>query len=99
MAAEAGIAYCSVAMVTDYDCWRESEEAVSVESVMAVLGQNIKNVKKLFVHVIENMKNHQWGDLVEKNKVNRSVIYCFNKLYKFFCFTEKGSELCNGLIN
>jgi 5'-methylthioadenosine phosphorylase len=37
---EAEICYATLAMVTDYDCWHESEEAVSVEAVMAVLRQN-----------------------------------------------------------
>ena len=40
LAREAEICYATLAMVTDYDCWHESEEAVSVEAVMAVLGQN-----------------------------------------------------------
>jgi 5'-methylthioadenosine phosphorylase len=29
-------------MVTDYDCWHETEEAVSGEAVMEVIGQNVK---------------------------------------------------------
>jgi 5'-methylthioadenosine phosphorylase len=41
LAREAEICYATLAMVTDYDCWHESEEAVSVEAVMAVLGQNV----------------------------------------------------------
>ena len=40
LAREAEICYATLAMITDYDCWHESEEAVSVEAVMAVLGQN-----------------------------------------------------------
>ena len=40
LAREAEICYATLAMITDYDCWHESEEAVTVEAVMAVLGQN-----------------------------------------------------------
>jgi 5'-methylthioadenosine phosphorylase len=40
LAREAEICYATLAMVTDYDCWHESEEAVSVEAVMAVLRRN-----------------------------------------------------------
>lgn len=29
LAKEAGICYASIAMATDYDCWKEHEEAVS----------------------------------------------------------------------
>lgn len=40
LAREAEICYATLAMVTDYDCWHESEEAVSVEAVLAVLAAN-----------------------------------------------------------
>jgi 5'-methylthioadenosine phosphorylase len=40
LAREAGLCYQTVAMVTDYDCWNEREESVSVESVLAVLKAN-----------------------------------------------------------
>ena len=37
LAREAEICYATIAMVTDYDCWRPSEEAVSVEMVVATM--------------------------------------------------------------
>jgi 5'-methylthioadenosine phosphorylase len=40
LAREAELPYATVALVTDYDCWHESEEAVSVDAVLAVLKQN-----------------------------------------------------------
>lgn len=42
LAREAEICYSTFAMVTDYDCWHEGEEAVTVEQVVAVLHQNAK---------------------------------------------------------
>ncbi len=41
LAREAEIAYASLAMVTDYDCWHEEEEAVTGEGVMSVLRKNV----------------------------------------------------------
>jgi len=41
LAREAGICYQTVAMATDYDCWNEETEAVSVEAVVAVLHKNV----------------------------------------------------------
>ncbi len=41
LAREAEIAYASLAMITDYDCWREEEEAVTGEGVMEVLRKNV----------------------------------------------------------
>ncbi len=40
LAREAEICYASLSMVTDYDCWHEAEEAVSVDAVLAVLRAN-----------------------------------------------------------
>ena len=40
LAREAEIAYATIAMVTDYDCWHEEEEAVTVEQVVKILKIN-----------------------------------------------------------
>jgi 5'-methylthioadenosine phosphorylase len=40
LAREAEMCYASLALVTDYDCWREATEDVSVESILAVLAEN-----------------------------------------------------------
>lgn len=40
LAREAEMSYATIALVTDYDCWREEEEAVSVEAVIAQLERN-----------------------------------------------------------
>jgi 5'-methylthioadenosine phosphorylase len=40
LAREAEICYATLAFVTDYDCWRDATEAVSVEAVIAILGEN-----------------------------------------------------------
>jgi 5'-methylthioadenosine phosphorylase len=40
LAREAEICYGTYAMVTDYDCWHETEEAVTVEQCLAVLREN-----------------------------------------------------------
>jgi 5'-methylthioadenosine phosphorylase len=41
LAREAEICYATLALVTDYDCWHESEEPVTVEAVLAVMRKNI----------------------------------------------------------
>lgn len=51
-AREAEIAYATLAMVTDYDCWKEDEEHVSVEMVVAHLRHNAENAKKIIVKTI-----------------------------------------------
>lgn len=41
LAREAGLSYATLALATDYDCWHEGEEHVSVEAVVAVLKKNV----------------------------------------------------------
>ena len=47
LAREAEICYATVAMVTDYDCWRAGHDAVTIEQIVAVLHQNAENAAKV----------------------------------------------------
>jgi 5'-methylthioadenosine phosphorylase len=46
-AREAEICYATLAMVTDYDCWHEAHEAVTVEMVVANLTKNSKTAQEI----------------------------------------------------
>ena len=52
LAREAEICYATLAAVTDYDCWHETEETVSVEAILENLKQNISNAKKILLKTI-----------------------------------------------
>ncbi len=52
LARELELEYQSMAMSTDYDCWHESEEEVTMEMIYAVMEKNVHNVKKLIEHAI-----------------------------------------------
>jgi len=52
LARELDLQYQSMAMSTDYDCWHESEEEVTMEMIYAVMEKNVNNVKKLIEQVI-----------------------------------------------
>ena len=52
LAREMDLQYQSMAMSTDYDCWHESEEEVTMEMIYAVMEKNVNNVKKLIEQVI-----------------------------------------------
>lgn len=52
LANEIGIPYAAVAMSTDYDCWREGEEAVTWEEVLRVFKQNVEKVTSLLTETI-----------------------------------------------
>ena len=47
LAREAEICYATAAMVTDYDCWREGHDDVTVDQIVAVLHQNAANACKV----------------------------------------------------
>lgn len=51
-AREAEIAYATLAMVTDYDCWKADEEHVTVEMVIANLQKNAAQAKKIIGNII-----------------------------------------------
>jgi 5'-methylthioadenosine phosphorylase len=47
LAREAELCYATVALVTDYDCWHETEEPVTVEAILATLHENVALAKRL----------------------------------------------------
>jgi len=47
LAREAEIAYATLAAVTDYDCWHDSHETVTVEMIIEYLHKNVENAKKI----------------------------------------------------
>ncbi len=57
LAREAEIAYASMAHVTDYDVWHETEEPVSVEAVIANLNANIEVAKKAIRNTVAKLAN------------------------------------------
>jgi 5'-methylthioadenosine phosphorylase len=52
LAREAEIAFAVMAMITDYDCWKVDEEAVSAQTVLDHLVANAKTAKKVLLDVI-----------------------------------------------
>ena len=47
LAREAELPYATLALSTDYDCWHATEEAVSVEAVVATLKKNVALAKQV----------------------------------------------------
>ena len=47
LAREAGICYATLALVTDYDCWKEEEEPVTVEAVLEIMHKNVETAQKI----------------------------------------------------
>jgi 5'-methylthioadenosine phosphorylase len=56
LAKEAEMEYASIAMATDYDCWRENTEPVTFDMVKERMRENAEKIKKLIIKVLEKIK-------------------------------------------
>lgn len=62
LAREAEICYSALSFITDYDCWHESEEAVTVDQVIAVLKDNADNAKAMVKILVKHLSAiHEWN--------------------------------------
>jgi 5'-methylthioadenosine phosphorylase len=55
LAREAEICYATIAMCTDYDCWHEEEDNVSVSSVIEVMHANVEKAQMLLNNFFKHM--------------------------------------------
>ncbi len=53
LAREAEICYATVAMCTDYDCWHETEEDVTVDSVIEVMRRNVAAARGMLARFLQ----------------------------------------------
>jgi 5'-methylthioadenosine phosphorylase len=72
LAREAEICYCSIAMVTDYDCWHPGHDAVTVDQIIGVLVKNAENAATVVKHAVEMMDAP--GDCSCKNSLKNAII-------------------------
>jgi 5'-methylthioadenosine phosphorylase len=69
LAREAEIRYCTIAMVTDYDCWHPDHEEVDVSMVIQTLMKNAANAQNMIKEIIKSFKDF----LVEKDPANNCL--------------------------
>jgi 5'-methylthioadenosine phosphorylase len=55
LAREAEICYATLALVTDYDCWHEGHDAVSVEAVVEYLNKNVRNAQLVMREAVRRL--------------------------------------------
>lgn len=69
LAREAEIAYATLALVTDYDCWHEDHDSVSVDMVIEYLNKNVRNsqlvLKEAVKRVAEKQTPNQYRDAIK----------------------------------
>ncbi|HEY0544595.1 MAG TPA: S-methyl-5'-thioadenosine phosphorylase [Pyrinomonadaceae bacterium] len=55
LAREAEICYATLALVTDYDCWHEEHDAVSVETIVEYLNKNVRNAQLIMREAVRQL--------------------------------------------
>lgn len=70
LAREAEICYASLAMVTDYDCWREGEEDVTVEMIIEILNTNAAMAQEIVKNALQKL-----GDKKDECRCNSALKY------------------------
>ena len=53
LAREAGICYVTIALATDYDCWHEEEEAVTLEAVLEIMHNNVELAQSILKEIVQ----------------------------------------------
>ncbi len=66
---EAEVRYCTVAMVTDYDCWHPDHDEVDVAMVIQTLQKNASNAQNMIKEVIKTYKDFS----VDKDPANNCL--------------------------
>jgi 5'-methylthioadenosine phosphorylase len=74
LAREAEICYVSLSMITDYDCWHETEEAVSGEAVMEVVRQNVKMSQEVVREMLKRVGEPHSRDCICSEALKYSLI-------------------------
>lgn len=70
---EAEICYCTMAMVTDYDCWHPDHDHVTVEMIVGNLAANANLAKKIIKKTV-SMRNKLKGVCICGNALSSAII-------------------------
>lgn len=55
LAREAEMCYGTIALATDYDCWHEGHDDVSIEAVIAIIQQNVAMARRIIVNAVSRL--------------------------------------------
>ncbi len=82
LAREAEMAFASISLATDYDCWHNSESEVSVDEIIKVMHSNVENARKIIVAMLRlispDFPNSQadalkFSIITEKSKIPKKI--------------------------
>jgi len=94
LAREAEMAFASIALATDYDCWHVSESEVSVEDIIKVMHANVETARQILVETLRRISpdfpNSQadalkFSLITDKSKISK----------KYYSLATEHSEIAN----
>jgi len=74
LAREAEIRYCTVAMVTDYDCWHPNHDEVDVAMVIQTLTKNASKAQSMIKEIIKTYKDFSADNDATNNCLDAAII-------------------------
>jgi len=92
LAREAEISYVTLAAVTDYDCWHESHETVTVEMIIENLNKNVghaKEVLKLAIPKVAKLEHFSAADALKYAIITQKDDLPEGKLKELDCIIGK----------
>ena len=92
LAREAEICYVTLALVTDYDCWHESHESVSVEMIVQNLQQNSRNAQAIILMTVEELpdgRSCRCGEALKYALITDRTLIPENTRKKLDCIVGK----------
>ncbi|MBI3599314.1 MAG: S-methyl-5'-thioadenosine phosphorylase, partial [Nitrospinae bacterium] len=91
LAREAEICYATIALATDYDCWHESEEDVTVEAILEILHKNVTTAQKIIKNAVAKIGMERKCPC--QNALQNAILTSKNKIPKK---TKKDLDLIIG---
>jgi len=92
LAREAEVCYVTLALVTDYDCWHESHESVSVEMIVQHLQQNSRNAQAIILKTVEELpdgRSCRCGEALKNALITDRTLIPGNTRKKLDCIVGK----------
>ena len=72
LAREAEICYSTMALVTDYDCWRAEEESVDVAMIIKTLNENVEKAQNVIRTMLRSLP--EWPDCACRNALKDAIM-------------------------
>ena len=90
LAREAEMCYSTLALSTDYDCWHEGHDSVTVDEVVSTMSKNVKNARLVISEVLANIPDDK--DEYIKNALQSSIISSIDSI------TDESKEKLSAII-